>query len=147
MKDSNVEALTKRTRFDSVCTLIFSGIFAVFAVLKLVWHAPDAACSNAFLSVIFLLTGLIFLDIRKNGKPFAKSVINKMRAIAICVMCSGIVPEIVGSIARGAATDHYELMIDDRHVISMMLIGVIIGIFSELFVYGHSLQDDMDQIA
>ena len=58
MKDPNVEALNKRTRTDVIITMILSGVFAVYAVIKLFQHAPDAACSSMFLFVIFLLTGL-----------------------------------------------------------------------------------------
>lgn len=147
MQDKNVEALNKRTRFDVICTLIFSGIFAAAAILKAIQRTPGTACSNLFLFVIFLLTGLIFLDIRKCGKPFAKSVIRKTQILAITVMCSGIVPDLIDSFFRGIASQHFTLYLDDRHTLTTMLLGIVIGILSEIFVYGHALQDDMDQIA
>ena len=46
MKDPNVEALNKRTRTDVIITMILSGVFAVYTVIKLFQHAPDAACSG-----------------------------------------------------------------------------------------------------
>lgn len=148
MKDPNVEALNKRTRLDVICTLILAGVFAFNAGSKLFLHDPGTACSSIFLFVIFLLTGLIFLDIRKNGKPFAKSVITKMRILAVTVMCSGCVPEFINSIAHssGEAVE-FELRLDDRLVLFTMLLGVVIGMLSEVFVYGHALQEENDLIA
>lgn len=148
MKDPNVEALNKRTCLDVICTLILAGVFALSAGFKLLHHDPGTACCSAFLFVIFLLTGLIFLDIRKNGKPFAASVITKMRILAVTVMSSGIVSEVVDSMAR-SSREHTEiaLRLDDRFIIFTVLLGIIIGILSEIFVYGHALQNDMDQIA
>ncbi|MBQ9908024.1 MAG: hypothetical protein IJM46_14765 [Oscillospiraceae bacterium] len=152
MKDPNVEALNKRTRTDVLITLLLSAVFAVRAVIKLFRHAPDAACSSMFLFVIFLLTGLIFVDIRKNGKPFAKSVITKMRTLAVTVCISGYVSQFVDCIAEGIRNHGGEAFpftfyLDDRHSVYMFLLGTLIGILSEIFVYGHALQNDMDQIA
>ena len=148
MKDPNVEALNKRTRFDVICTLIFAGLFAFNSVFKLFMHDPGTACSSAFLAVIFLLVGLIFLDIRKNGKPFARSVITKIRILAVTVMCSGIVSDIVESIVR-SSREHFQftLNLDDRFVLFTLLFGVVIGMLSEVFVYGNALQEENDLIA
>lgn len=153
MKDPNVEALNKRTRTDVLITLVLSGVFAVSAVFQLiVRHEPGKAVSGVFLFVIFLLTGLIFVDIRKNGKPFAKSVITKMRALAVTVCISGYVSQFVDCIAEGIRNHGGEAFpftfyLDDRHSVYMFLLGTLIGILSEIFVYGHALQNDMDQIA
>ena len=151
MKDHNVEALNKRTRTDVLITLVLSGAFAVSAVYQMiVRHAPGKAVSGVFLFVIFLLTGLIFIDIRKNGKPFAQSVITKMRTLAVTVCISGYVSQFADCIADGIKNhgdDAFTFYLDDRHSVYMFLLGVIIGILSEIFVYGQALQNDMDQIA
>lgn len=148
MKDPNVEALNKRTHFDVICTLILAGVFAFNAGSKLIMHDPGTACTSFFLFVIFLLTGLIFLDIRTNGKPFAKSIITKMRILAVTIMCSGIVSDIVESIVRSSRENfQFTLNLDDRFVIFTLLFGVVIGMLSEVFVYGHALQEENDLIA
>ncbi len=148
MKHPNVEALKKRTRMDTVCLFVFAGVFAAITIGKLLMHSAGAAVGNLFLCVIFLLAGLIFTDIRRHGKPFAKSVIRKLRILAVTVMCSGILSDLAESFARSKAlSEPLELYLDDRFIISTALLGVIIGILSEIFVYGHALQDDMDQIA
>ena len=148
MKDPNVEALKKRTRMDTVCSFVFAGVFAFTAVGKLLMHSAGTAVGNLFLCVIFLLTGLIFTDIRRHGKPFAMSVIRKLRVLAVTVMCSGFLSDFAESFARSKAlAEPLELNLDDRFIIVTALLGVIIGILSEIFVYGHALQKDMDQIA
>ena len=102
MKDPNVEALNKRTRTDVIITLVLSGVFACNAVFQLLArHDFSKAFSSLFLFVISLLTGLIFTDIRKNGKPFAKSVIRKLRIIALTVCCSGYLMQFADCIADG----------------------------------------------
>ena len=148
MKDPNVEALKRRTLIDTVCSFVFAGVFAAAAVGKLLTHSAGTAVGNAILCVVFLLTGLIFTDIRRNGKPFAMSVIRKLRILAVTVMCSGFLSDFAESFARSKAlAEPFELNLDDRFIIFTVLLGVIIGILSEVFVYGHALQDDMDQIA
>ena len=153
MKDPNVEALNKRTRTDVIITLVLSGVFAVNAVFQLIArHDFSKAFSSLFLFVIFLLTGLIFTDIRKNGKPFAKSVIRKMRILAVTVCCSGYLMQFADCIAnsvgkQGSDAVQFTFRLDDRNSVFLFLLGTIIGILSEIFVYGHALQKDMDQIA
>ena len=153
MKDPNVEALNKRTRTDVIITLVLSGFFAVNAVFQLIArHDFSKAFSSLFLFVIFLLTGLIFTDIRKNGKPFAKSVIRKMRILAVTVCCSGYLMQFADCIAEvigkpGSDAVQFTFYLDDRNSVFLFLLGTIIGILSEIFVYGHALQKDMDQIA
>ena len=39
-----------------------------------------------------------------------------------------------------------EMILNAKNVI-VSVIGVVIGIVSEIFVYGYELQDDMDSIA
>ena len=148
MKDQNVAALTKRTRFDTICSFVLAGVFAFGAVRKLLMHSPDGAVGNLFLCAIFLLTGLIFTDIRKHEKPFAKSVIRKLRVLAVTIMCSGFVTSIAEGFVRSSALEvPMTLNLDDRFILFTLLLGTVIGILSEIFVYGHALQDDMDQIA
>ncbi len=153
MKDPNVEALNKRTRTDVIITLVLSGVFAGNAVFQLLArHDFSKAFSSLFLFVISLLTGLIFTDIRKNGKPFAKSVIRKLRIIALTVCCSGYLMQFADCIADGIGKQggegaQFVFYLDDRNSVFLFLLGTIIGILSEIFVYGHYLQKDMDQIA
>lgn len=68
----------RKARTAVIIPLFLSGVFAVNAVFRLIVHSDFSKFfSGLFLIVIFLLNGLIFTDIRKNGKPFAKSVICK----------------------------------------------------------------------
>ena len=153
MKDPHVEALNKRTRTDVIITLVLSGVFGINTVFQLfARHDFSKAFSNLFLFVIFLLTGLIFTDIRKNGKPFAKSVIRKLRIVAVTVCCSGYLMQFADCIAdsigrQGGESTWFTFYLDDRNSVFLFLLGTIIGILSEIFVYGHYLQKDMDQIA
>lgn len=148
MKDPNVEALNKRVRTDTLITLILSGVFAVMAVIRLVTHEPGHACSDVFIAGIALLTGLIFTDIRKNGKPFAKSVITKMRVLAIVVICSGYVSQAVETIAAGMRSGgSFTFRLTDASSVLIAFVGIMIGLFSEVFVYGHALQEENDLIA
>ena len=149
MKNPDIEALNKRIRTDVLITQILSGVFAVMTVIRLVTHEPGHACKDAFIAVIALLTGLLFTDIRKSGKPFAKPVITKLRVLAIVVMCSGYVSQAVESIAAGMRSGgaNFAFRLTDPSSLLIAFVGIMIGIFSEVFVYGHALQDDMDHIA
>ena len=152
-KDPNVDALNRRTRTDVIITLVLTGFFAVNAVFQMIAHRDfSRAFSSLFLFVIFLLTGLIFTDIRKNGKPFAKSVIRKMRILAVTVCCSGYLMQFADRISesigkQSSEATEFTFYLNDRNSVFLFLLGTIIGILSEIFVYGHHLQKDMDQIA
>ena len=75
-----------------------------------------------------------------------------MRVLAVTVCISGFVSQFADCIAdgiknHGGEAFPFTFYLDDRHSVYMFLLGVIIGILSEIFVYGHALQNDMDQIA
>jgi hypothetical protein len=87
------------------------------------------------------LLSLILLEIRKTGKPFSKKIIIKLRVMAIVIMAGVFIPS-------GFAENNSSLVITfDMKTVLIFFAGVIIGIISEIFSYGHSLQQDNDLIA
>lgn len=80
-----------------------------------------------------------------------KQIINKLRTLAVLVIVTGLIPDaltpIIDDILNGSATQFaYKLVFSEKNVI-IAIVGVVIGIVSEMFVYGYELQDDIDSIA
>ena len=90
------------------------------------------------------LLSSILAEIKKNGKPFTKQNVTKLRVMAWLCIAVAVLPSIVTSFAG---------FFDDKAVFQLTfnlipgLFGAFIGIISEIFHYGHELQDEMDSIA
>lgn len=100
---------------------------------------------------IALILELILLEVHKIGKPFSKRIINKLRVLAVFVIVAGMLPDAIASIIVDIVNGTFSqidinLMLTSKNII-ISIIGVVIGIVSEIFVYGYELQDDIDLIA
>ncbi len=164
--NKNIETLKKRTKGDSLCCF-FAVVIAFFmtiselkAYIVTEGNNPEHLINSMygiFAFVIMLLMGLVLFDLHKNGKPFSKKIINLIRAIAIVTIFAAIVPdsftpildEVYHVVTKNSAV---YIKLDIGSVlcvknIFISLIGVVIGISTEIFVYGRALQDDVDSIA
>lgn len=103
--------------------------------------------SFAGFSALFTLT-LIFWDIHKKDSPFCQSVIVKLRVLAAVFFCIALIPVLFASAAEvfTSAGNTASLFISYDFWL-LLLAGLIIGIISEIFVYGKELQEDNDTIA
>lgn len=125
MKNNGIENLKKRTLTDTVCSIIV-------AIISL--------------CIALLIVSFIFIEIRKNGKPFSKVIIWELRILAITIMVGAYAPDIITNIVAGN-TVFIEYIIFSSKNLLITALGVSIGMLSEIFVYGYELQEDMDSIA
>ena len=146
------EKLKKRTFIDTVLSCVFCLAALVFAVIQFACylentsvteHLTNSLCSFAIFTELGLLA-LILLEIHKTGKPFSKRIIVKLRIMAVMLFTVGLIPS---QQTIPTSEVEYSVMIYDMHNILLLALGVIIGILSEVFVYGLSLQEDNDMIA
>ena len=146
------EKLKKRTFIDTVLSCILCLTALVFAVIQFVCylentstteHLTNSLCSFVIFAELGLLA-LILLEIHKTGKPFSKRIIAKLRIMAVMLFAIGLIPS--QQVISSSEAD-YSVMIFDMHNLLLVALGVIIGIISEIFVYGLSLQEDNDLIA
>lgn len=158
--DDKIIHLKKRTKADMVCSLIIAVIAICVAVLQFVTYVSTEGTNVAYLTNgiyalfafgVTLILFLMLLEVHKNGKPFSKRIINELSVLAVFVIIGGIIPNalttvIHNEIYRLDSQIDIEMVLCAKNVI-ISLIGVVIGIVSEIFIYGYELQDDMDLIA
>lgn len=155
--------LKKRTFADMIISIILCAGAAAYLISMLVSFLnngmPEYITNMLYTAAIILeliMLISIFLEIRKKGKPFSKSVIIKLRIMAVLLMIVGCVPNLM-LVPNGPVeemTDLFTEEISSMRVVYfgtqnllVILLGVIIGIISEVFVYGGKLQEDNDLIA
>lgn len=156
MRDIKVEGLKKRLRVDVVCCFmiaIVQGILAmvdfwVFATLNRVADVDilEEAVRALVISVSFVLLSLIMVEINKDGKPFSKGIILKLRVLAVWIMVGAYIPNIAVCVAEFVKTSVTTVLFNIDNVF-VLLLGATIAIISEIFVYGYELQEEMDSIA
>ena len=142
--------LKKRTFTDTIisCILCIAAIvFSAFQIVRYISTDDPQHISNAvYCFIIFAelgLLSLILVEIRKTGRPFSSKIVTKLRIMAIVLMAGAIMPNL--SNAEESST----LLLLDFDIKNLIIafLGVIVGIISEIFVYGRSLQEDNDMIA
>lgn len=145
------EKLKKRTFIDTILSCIFCFAALVCAIWQFMCYVDhkntgeyliNSLCALVIFAELGLLA-LILLEIRRTGKPFSKNIITKLRIMAVMLFAGGLIP----SYATVPFSENEISLVFDMQNILKIGIGVIIGIISEVFVYGLSLQEDNDLIA
>ena len=147
------EKLKKRTFADTVLSCILCFVALGAAVWQFMRFAGDTIITeyltNSLYSLVIFaelgLLALILLEIRRTGKPFSKKIITKLRIMAVVLFAGGLIPS-----CSTIPVDDKQYAVSfsfDMQNILIIAAGVIIGIISEVFVYGLSLQEDNDLIA
>lgn len=154
--NNEIEKLQKKTRVDMICSFVVA-LIAVGIAIKEFWtyvsmdernpeHLTNGFYAVFAFGIIFLL-GLILLEVHKIGKPFSKKIINELRVLAVFIIIGGLLPQIITTLIMDASSSiDINFVLNAKNLI-VSIIGVIIGILSEIFVYGYELQDDVDSIA
>ena len=152
MTDAISNKLKNRTFADTVITCLICAAALAASVWQLVCFLNGegkAYITNAVYDLLIFaemgLLSLILLEIRKTGKPFSKQIITKLRVMAVILFIGGIMPSYT-DIRIDDNTEMVSFAFDAQNIL-IIFIGVIIGIISEVFVYGLSLQEDNDLIA
>jgi len=154
--DKRINTLQKRTKGDMICSFV-AALAAVGIAVKEFWAYistdgiyPEHLTNGIYAIFAFgitLILGLILLEVHKIGKPFSKRIINELRVLAMFVILGGIIAPIIQDMVNGTSSEiSVELVMSAKNVI-VSIIGVVIGVVSEIFVYGYELQDDVDSIA
>ncbi|WP_294754760.1 hypothetical protein [uncultured Ruminococcus sp.] len=147
------EKLKKRTFIDTILSCLFCLAALVLSVWQFIGYADHTNMkeylSNSLCSLVIFaelgLLALILLEIRKTGKPFSKKIITKLRLMAVILLAGGLIPS-CSTIPVDDSQFAVTISFDMQNIL-IIGIGVIIGILSEVFVYGLSLQEDNDSIA
>ena len=150
-----IKELNMKLRFvEAVITYILVGVlitaganFLSFILAKDVEDLKNTlyAVFCAFISGVLLS---IFKEIKKNQTPFTKSVTKKLETIAILISCTGLIPELISEcVAMLFEQTNKFSFIFDSETMFIILMGMIVGIISEIFNYGTSVQEDVDSIA
>ena len=149
---SNSEKLKKRTSIDLVisCIIGIAGAVAgIVFLIRFIGGAPRQYLTNAVYSLALaaetLLMSMILIQVRKNGTPFSQPVIRLLRIMAVILFLTGLMPSFVEvesepNMVAVTTTFNFQNFL-------LFAIGAIIGIISEIFVYGKALQEDNDLIA
>jgi hypothetical protein len=144
--------LKKRACADTIisCLLCFAELgFSVYHIIEYIRGGSPECISNAVYSFVIAvelgLLSLILLEIKKTGRPFSKKIIIKLRAMALVLIVSGLMPRIEEITSEGG-NEAISFTFSSMNMLVIFL-GIIIGILSEIFVYGMSLQKDNDLIA
>ena len=155
-----VESLKKRTKAD----MILSFIFSVFALYKsceclIFYFSKGMKESDLLLNgiygiaifVSYLIIVLILLEVYKKGSPFTKMVIRSLRFLSIWVVITSVLPKPLTNIIHEVRSGSITVLTLEEFCtgvnLVILVLGVVIGIISEIFVYGYELQQDNDLIA
>ena len=89
---------------------------------------------------------MILLEIRKTGKPFSKKIITKLRIMGFILFVTGA---LVPPYYTIPISEHEYCRALNYNTTNILVIGIsiIIGLISEVFVYGLKLQQENDLIA
>lgn len=142
--------LKKRTFTDTVISCILCAAAIVFSACQVIsffsTDDPQHISYAVYFFIIFAELGLlsmILVEIRKTGRPFSAGIITRLRIMAIILMAGGLMPNLSNVEESGTILS---MNFDIKNLIIAFL-GVIVGIISEIFVYGRDLQEDNDTIA
>ena len=158
--DDKMNSLKNRTKADMVFSFVVAVIAAGVAITEFwVYFSMDGSVEKyltngiyaIFIMGIALILAFMLLEVHKNGNPFSKRIINELRILAVFIIIGGILPDAISNLISNAVHGtstlmNTEMILNAKNVI-VSVIGVVIGIVSEIFVYGYELQDDMDSIA
>ncbi len=163
-------ALQKKIYTDTLFTYIITAGLAIISVVRFlnfltnvdsvkiagenfIGTAPEILLSDSilylFIAAALFLFSLILGEIHKTGRPFSKKIIKNLRAMAFILIFASIIPNTVSSIVCGffdADALSFSLGFESINLV-VMISGVVVGLFSEIFNYGFELQENMDSIA
>ncbi|MCR5803368.1 MAG: DUF2975 domain-containing protein [Clostridia bacterium] len=146
-------SLKKRISADRYCSLVFAIIeFAIgmWQIVRLISENDEFALKrsiHAFTGAFAIFFVFMILSrVSKTGKPFDSTVINYLRAASITIIAGGVLPFFAAMILGVVNESGFSIEIANIDILIPM-VGITLGIVSEIFVYGRDLQEDNDLIA
>ena len=147
--DNRALTLNKRLKTDRYINIVFVIVEFLIGLVQLIQFirtgdtmALRRSIHAVFGAVALFLLSLILKRIAITGKPFDTKIINLMKVIAVVIM----VPPFAEGFVEVTKGNTFDLNFGDIDIL-IPLAGVIVGIISEIFVYGNELQEDNDLIA
>ena len=112
----------------------------------LIIDSTGRAVSSIMMAVLFLFAYFMMQNIVKDGKPFSRKNINRLRIMAVITMLAALIPGSVEMLMTFAVFSNAIVQLPQVTILVLVL-GVLLGVISEVFRYGYELQEDLDQIA
>ena len=146
-------SLKKRICADMYISLVFVAIeFAIglWQAVRFISEKDEFALKRSIhaftgaLAIFFIF--MILNRVSKTGKPFDSTVINYLRTAALTIIVGGVLPFFATMVLGVVKDSGFSIEIGNIDIL-IPLVGVALGIVSEIFVYGRDLQEDNDLIA
>ena len=118
--------------------------------IKLVYIANEVkkTVECVFMACIVLCIYLIFDKIKKGNSPFQRDSVKYLRCTAVLIICEGVIASALKYvIIIGSSEEYWGYLKISPSDIFIVILGVIVGMISEVFKYGCDLQEDSDLIA
>ena len=112
----------------------------------LIIDSTGRAVSSIMMAVLFLFAYFMMQNIVKDGKPFSRKNINRLRVMAVITMLAALIPGCVKIMMTFAVFSNVTVQFSQVTFL-VLILGVLLGVISEVFRYGYELQEDLDQIA
>ena len=160
--NEKVSKLKKRTKQDMILSFVVAGL----ALIQTISLISDFVVENDALSLkgsmygllimaATIVMGIMLLEVHRKGTPFTKKVTTLLRVLAIFIIIGGVMPEVLTPILvwmRNGGNGLIDFPVDIFVILSganvaICVLGIAIGIISEIFAYGHELQEDNNSIA
>jgi hypothetical protein len=97
-------------------------------------------------AAVFWMMYMIFVQVQKETTPFSRKNVRYLRIAAVLTMLLGLLP---GAVKFFMSFIVYSSTFGQFTVGAFLTIsfGIVLGMISEIFVYGCTVQEDLDQIA
>lgn len=97
-------------------------------------------------AAVFFMMYLIFVQVQKEHTPFTRKNVRYLRIAAVLTMLLGLLP---GAVKLFMSIVVYNSTYVPFTVGALLtvVIGIVLGMISEIFMYGCAVQEDLDQIA
>ena len=100
------------------------------------------------ISVVVASVYFMFDKIKKGESPFQRDSVKILRCAAILIIVEGILPGVVKFLIAFFSMSCVSMnMTFDPQDIFIVVLGIVVGMISEVFRYGCDLQEDSDLIA
>ncbi|EXM37613.1 hypothetical protein RASY3_13890 [Ruminococcus albus SY3] len=146
--------LKKRSIINSVVIGLLCFTSLVVAICEFISYINNPQMIELLINGIYTLAifselgllAMILLEIRKTGKPFSKKIITKLRIMGFILFVTGA---LVPPYYTIPISEHEYCRALNYNTTNILVIGIsiIIGLISEVFVYGLKLQQENDLIA
>ena len=147
--------LNKRLQTDRIINLVVMAVVFFICVVQIFIFVRTGevrvlqrSIHSLTIAVCLLLVSAALGHIKITGKPFDKKIITLLQVISVVTITGGFLAIMAGPVVTMLINGSASVNIDLSGVdLIVPLLGVMLGIISEIFSYGNDLQADNDLIA